>query len=262
MSLAAMTWAVEAPIERPTAKLALVCLADHADEEGACFPSQKALAAKVGVSERALRDALVWLEENGFISRSARHRKDGSRTSDAYQLPEQAYRKNFPHPRKETQPQPEKSAGLTTFEPVTEPTTVVSRASKHDYDEVQSVCLEAAGLADFRAEKSPALMNLAPVLGLMNAGFLLHDEIAPAIRAKAATGFKFRSWSLVPDIATEFATKLRKASGTVRTAPKQIDWAERLKAYHDKDIWPHSWGPKPGEAGCAVPPELLERVAA
>src|SRR5690606_12470758 len=102
----AMTWAVDAPINKPTAKLALVCLADHADEHGACFPSQKALAERVGVSDRALRDALAWLEENGFLTRTARHRKDGSRTSDSYQLPPEAYRKNFPAPRKETQSQP------------------------------------------------------------------------------------------------------------------------------------------------------------
>jgi|GEM_PF-2118764 len=256
-----MTWAVEAPIERPTAKLALVCLADHADEDGLCFPSQKSLAAKVGVSERALRDALSWLEVNGYIVRSARHRKDGSRTSNAYQLPPEAYRKNFPHPRKQTQTQPEESAGLTSFEPPTEPTTAVSREEKHDYDLVQSVCLEAAGMADFRAERSPALMNLAPILGMLSAGFHLTDEIAPAIRAKSATGFKFRSWALVPDLVAEYAAKYRKAAGMSRPVPKPIDWPARVRAFEEDGTWAMSWGPRPGDPGCLVPDEVARAAA-
>lgn len=256
-----MTWAVEAPIERPTAKLALVCLADHADEEGVCFPSQKALAAKVGVSERALRDALTWLEENGYIGRSARHRKDGSRTSDAYQLPSEAYRKNFPHPRKETPTQPEESAGLTTFEPVTEPVTVVARpAFKHE--QLSQALLDAAGLGDFRAERAPGLLNLAPVLGLLDAQFSLDDEILPAIRFKSGSGFKFRSWSLLTQIVPEFAEKRRGAAKTVRPeAQKPIDWAGRVAAFYEDGTWGR-WGPRPGEHGCQAPAELIARTAA
>lgn len=146
--------------------------------------------------------------------------------------------------------------------PPISPRPVATRGGeKVDYDLVQNTCLEAAGLSDFRAEKSPGLMNLAPILGLLNAGFTLQDEIAPAIRAKAASGFKFRSWSLVPDLVTEFAEKYRKASSTPRTAPKEIDWGDRLKGWQD-GIWPHSWGPRPGEAGCRAPAALIERIAA
>lgn len=121
-----MTWAVQAPISRPTAKLTLVCLADYASEEGVCHPSQRSLAERVGVTERALRDALQWLEAEGYLSRTERRRTDGSRTSDAYQLPPEAYRKNFPHPRKETQSSPEDTSGPTTFEPAIDPSSLRS----------------------------------------------------------------------------------------------------------------------------------------
>jgi len=252
MSLAAMTWAVEAPIERPTAKLALVCLADHADEDGACFPSQKALAAKVGVSERALRDALVWLEENGFVVRTARHRKDGSRTSDAYQLPPEAYRKNFPHPRKETQTQPEKSAGLTTFEPVTEPVTAAERPQ----DLVEKL-LDAAGI---QGNPNPALAFPGEIIGLMQAGFSLDGDILPAIRAKPKP--TARTWGyFVPQIR-EAVDRRKSAASVPRPTAKTVDWAGRLKAYREDDLWPHSWGPKPGDYGCKVPAHLLGEEAA
>ena len=39
----------------------------------------------------------------------------------------------------------------------------------------------------------------------------------------------------------------------LRKAPKEsdaIDWPARVKAFREDDIWPHSWGPKPGEPGC------------
>lgn len=136
-----MTWAVQAPISRPTAKLALVCLADYASEEGLCYPSQKALAERVGVTERALRDALQWLESEGYLAREERRRTDGSRTSDAYQLPEEAYRKNFPHPRKKTQSSPEDISGLTTFDPAIEPSSLRSEDKREptQFDELVQV---------------------------------------------------------------------------------------------------------------------------
>ena len=137
------------------------------------------------------------------------------------------------------------------------------RAGKREYDQVQNTCLEAIGLTDFRAERSTGLMNLGPILGLLDAGFSLEDEIVPALKAKSATGFRFRSWSLVPDIVTEFQAKYRKAAATPRlNTQKPIDWNERLRMFREKDLWPHSWGPKPGEPGCQAPANLLGRVAA
>lgn len=39
----------------------------------------------------------------------------------------------------------------------------------------------------------------------------------------------------------------------LQKAPKEstaIDWPARLKAFREEQIWPHAWGPKPGEPGC------------
>jgi hypothetical protein len=67
-------------------KAALVALANFADGDGVCFPGQARLADMLGVSERALRNYLIDLEQRGFISRRQRRRADGSRTSDEYKL--------------------------------------------------------------------------------------------------------------------------------------------------------------------------------
>ena len=59
-----------------------MCLANYANERGECWPSQKTIAREAELGERATRDWLQKLEAQGFISRSRRHRADGSRTSD------------------------------------------------------------------------------------------------------------------------------------------------------------------------------------
>lgn len=81
-----MLWALDAPIDKPIAKLALVAIADYADEKGYCWPSQRTLLTRVRCSERALRDALKHLEDGGYIARKERRRADGTRTADGFQL--------------------------------------------------------------------------------------------------------------------------------------------------------------------------------
>ena len=55
-------------------RLALLALANHADDDGVCWPSQKRLSAFCAVKERALRDTLNRLEAGGLISRTPRGR--------------------------------------------------------------------------------------------------------------------------------------------------------------------------------------------
>ncbi len=263
MSLSAMTWAIEVPITRPTAKLALICLADHADGDGVCFPSQKSLAAKVGVSDRALRDALAWLEAEGFIVRTARHRKDGSRTSDAYQLPEEAYRKNVPGVRKETPGQPEDSSGLTSFEPPTEPITAAAR-ERVDPKALMDQCLKAAGISDFRDERSPKLLNMGPIIGLLEAGYSLDGEILPTIRSKAVNGFRPATWSYYVPIVQQADTERRAIASQPKPDPlaslrswPDSKWQIVLDHSRERGEWLATYGPAPGEPGCLVPPHLL-----
>jgi hypothetical protein len=69
-----------------TDKLVLVALADNADDEGVCWPGQKFLAEKCGMTDRSVRTILTRLEEAHLIRRSPRFRRDGSRSSDLIEL--------------------------------------------------------------------------------------------------------------------------------------------------------------------------------
>lgn len=81
-----MTWAYEQDVKPAAAKFVLVTLANNANGEGYCWPGQQRLARLTGMSERALRDNIIALEEAGLIRRERRHRKSGSRSSDGYWL--------------------------------------------------------------------------------------------------------------------------------------------------------------------------------
>ena len=78
----AVAWAISQRVGSPTGKVLLMCLANYANEKGECWPSQKTISREAELSERSTRDWLQKLEAQGFISRSRRHRSDGSRTSD------------------------------------------------------------------------------------------------------------------------------------------------------------------------------------
>lgn len=71
MSNAALSWSWGVPVSA-TCKLVLVCLADRADDDGACFPSLRDIQQRTGLSERAVRNALAELERAGVMHRDLR----------------------------------------------------------------------------------------------------------------------------------------------------------------------------------------------
>lgn len=88
MSVRAMTWAMEQKVGNPTTKLILMALADFADEEGKCFPSQGRLAEIAECSVDTVQRHLTKAEQASLIVRQKRGSKrgGGGRTSDLYVL--------------------------------------------------------------------------------------------------------------------------------------------------------------------------------
>lgn len=86
MSNEALTWAFEQTIKPSGRHFVLVALANYADSQGWCYPSQETLAKRTSQDERTVRDHLKALEEEGLIAREPRRRKDGKRTSDGFTL--------------------------------------------------------------------------------------------------------------------------------------------------------------------------------
>ncbi len=52
----------------PTERLVMLALADHADDEGKCYPSISRLQDRTGLSERAVQKTVTALRESGHLS--------------------------------------------------------------------------------------------------------------------------------------------------------------------------------------------------
>lgn len=73
---------------KPRARLVLNCLILHCNQEGACFPSIRTIAAECGYGVSTVKRALNDLLEAGYIEKEARfdERKRGGQTSNLYVL--------------------------------------------------------------------------------------------------------------------------------------------------------------------------------
>lgn len=139
MSGAVTTWAW-AQSERapsPSALLVLLRLADHAHDDGKCWPSQATIAKKIGLSERCVRDALKALEEAGLIVRERRN-IGAERTSDMIILvltetilfADQPANSVVDTNRQILPKRPAKSAGKTSIEPSKKRSAARTRGSR------------------------------------------------------------------------------------------------------------------------------------
>jgi DNA-binding MarR family transcriptional regulator len=94
MSIQAVAWALKQRTGSPTLKVTLLAVANYADEEGKCWPSQERLALDTDLSERSVRDALKRLQEMGYLSREARRINGNQRETDIIRL--NSHRKILP----------------------------------------------------------------------------------------------------------------------------------------------------------------------
>ena len=85
MSVAVMSWAWDQPI-RPGLKIVLLALADHADNDGKCWPGVSGVAKKCGLSCRQVVRATGELEEFGLIRAERRAGNGDGRKSNVYVL--------------------------------------------------------------------------------------------------------------------------------------------------------------------------------
>ncbi len=81
MSVVATRWAKRLRV-RTTCRVVLNALADYADKEGRCWPSQTTLAAETGLAIRTIRLVLAELTAAGVITRTHRGNGMGGRATD------------------------------------------------------------------------------------------------------------------------------------------------------------------------------------
>lgn len=138
-----------------------------------------------------------------------------------------------------------------------EPIAQQSNAAR-DLDELERRLFEAAGIAGFRDERHPRLMDLSPIRGLLAKGYSLDADILPVIRDKARNR-SFSSWAFFT------AAIVENAAAKAAIPQKQTsveDWPARLDVWRKDGTWAPAWGPKPGESGCRVPAEQKQAQAA
>lgn len=177
MSISAMAWALKQNVGSPTRKLVLLAIANYADENGKCWPSQERLCQDTELGERTIRDALKGLEADGYITRTSRHVNGNKRQTDILQLVD-GHRQELPvappangsksHRQMAPKP-PAAPAGKPSIEPSEEePSAFSAGAPKAKVipfpnSESQSKAKGARIAADWKA--TPELTALALELG-------------------------------------------------------------------------------------------------
>lgn len=72
MSIEAINWCKTKNCNTPSTKLVLVWLANYADQDHSCFPSEKHLGELCGISDRQVRRCIDWLEKNDLLTKQRR----------------------------------------------------------------------------------------------------------------------------------------------------------------------------------------------
>lgn len=115
-------------------------------------------------------------------------------------------------------------------------------------------------LIDAASSRGPCHPNLAmgigPITDLIAKNYDIDTDILPVIRERADPSR--RSWSYFVTIIV--SRRAERQAIPAKPAPKEIDWGARIRSFRD-GVWPHSWGPKPGEPGCMAPADLLRSAA-
>lgn len=115
MSWKALAWAEQVGEDRglpANRRFVLFLLANLADEQWSCFPSQEFLARKSGLTERTVRESLKELKSEELFVVEDRRNKHGGRVGNRYYLREHARHEESPKGRDR---QPTGSAGSPVF---------------------------------------------------------------------------------------------------------------------------------------------------
>ena len=172
----------------PSERLVALALANHADEEGVCWPSVKRIIACTGLTKRTILRSLDRLEETGWLIRQKRLDALGRNRSNVYGFTRvsQCHRRvSERHPGRVSQCHPES----LREEPSIEPKTLVG-SPNGEPDAADSAKTSPAALAVLAAAKEHGLPWRKPhkfLLGRLNEGATVED-------CAAVIAFKCADW--------------------------------------------------------------------
>lgn len=258
MSVQAIGWALAQTVGSSSAKSVLVAIANYADENGQCWPSQGRIASDTELTDRSVRTAMALLEENGFINRVERRRPDGSRATDTISLIMQPEKSSAPpetasKKAEAISPPPEGVSGLTTFEPSVNHQEPVARASAAKIDPIAKLKIDIV-----KAFSAAGSMTLVPDT------HRAETWIAQGYRADLILATIREVLSRKPNITTlaYFDRPIADAhTAKPATIAKPIDqeteWRNKLTRWFEKDDWPGMWGDPPGHPCCKIPAAFI-----
>lgn len=147
-------------------KAVLISLADNANDEGVCWPAISTIVKRTCLSERAVRNAIRWLEDSKVIASHQRHgRSTWYTVTPAYYAPGTSCppAPDAAPPRHDVPPTPAPDAPRTVTEPSVEPQNGASAPAGKSQRKV-SVPVQA--IVDLFNETLPEL----PTVVLINKG--------------------------------------------------------------------------------------------
>ena len=208
MSVHAISWALRQPTGHPSDKALLLVLANYADEDGVCWPSQERLVQESGFSARTIVRALQRLEARGLICRRKRGGDGTGRRTDIVTLAT-CHNGNLPQWQPATVSElpatvselPATVAPKPSLEPPIEPLEAAEPARARD---LEKRLHEAVG--ETVNPVSPQIMILAePLNWLDGQGCDLDADVLPVLKAQAAKRERhaIRSWSYFREAVLE-----------------------------------------------------------
>lgn len=263
MSFEAMKRAMEIKCSSATEKAILLVLAEHADEDGGCWPSQARIAERACASDRTVRTVLAAFEKRGLIKREEHRRSDGSRAADRLKLlflqqPENASggaENASGTPRKMLPVPPENASG---HEPIIEPISKnLSQVASELGDELWSIWPRAGRKRSQskdvvkRAARAALNRGADPDQIRRGARAYLRDPDTTKQDYQFCKGIQYwlkaSAWEAALDAGDQ-------------QAPVSMEvWERRVRTFAATGRWPDDAGPKPGLPGCKAPDEIQAR---
>lgn len=255
-----MVWAFDQICPSPAAKLVLLKLGDHANDEGECWPSQRRIAEDCGLTRQTVNEQIRKLIELGLLN--TQNRFDGTgQLTNRYFLP----CRQIGHPLS-ADPTP-LSAQATP--PVGSADTEPSLNLKEEASPIGEAKKDRGTRLPDDFVVPEAWKEKAVALREKHSPHAPIDVEAEAVKfvlfwsAKAGAGATKRDWE-----KTFYNWCLNAKGGRAnghspdRESTKAFTteelWRGRLLSFRNKGTWPVSgWGPAPSAPGCQAPLALL-----
>jgi len=135
MSIKIMSWVLDHSPYEGKARLVHVVLADHANDDGKCWPSQSKIAARAGCSVEHVRVTVRQMEADGFIQIIEESTRQGKAHTYLLKSPNHLVPKSTgegPQVDRQTSPNPSPS---NRKEPSSKPSNTLAQQVERDFNE-------------------------------------------------------------------------------------------------------------------------------